>query len=643
MRSRPASLKQSVLNRSKVIAMVIVLACTCGNAQSPATAPPITAPPTTAPPTTAPSDGGELAAACEKAKQSFREITDKDVEAALNNLRQAAGQLDRRMESDTANGPAWKKFLKWDLLQEQLAPKQTPSLKALDAVYGKYASGNIGLQLSCFNDVRNAIRSYLTIVQAKSNPKLKAGYDTLLNNLATQLQKHSTQPTPQTATSISLSIRWLEDVHQAHELRVAIARAFGRHNLLIEVSSKMVAAGIDRPVDDTGPVTDYILGTSVRGTAHTVGNTTAELVEDKQRATIDILFKATANSDTIGHNGPVVIYSKGTTNISARKRLFITEHGVSSLPTRSSAVTDTTITCIRDKKDRDFVVRMAKKRAGKKKCEAEQIAAKHAEQRINRRIDEQAAEGVDKAHENFVKKFRKPLTERSLFPQHLGFSSVPQSLNIAALQANSFQLAAPNDPPEIAEGADLALRIHDSMLNNFTTNALSGVTVDNETFHAAIIDLFGELPEKLKEDDQDPWSISFTRGMPISVQFANDEISMTIRGRKFRKGEDTHPGMNISVKYKIEKTDAGFKLVRQGEPQVFPPGFVPGGGKSIGVRYQVIRTILEQRFGRIFVKEIVPKGIELSDKLASLGKLKPIQIVSRDGWLILAWKAEKAE
>ena len=91
MRSRPTSLKQSVLSRSKVLAMVIVLACTCGNAQSPATAPP-----TTAPPTTAPSDDGELAAACEKAKQSFREITDKDVEAALNNLRQAAGQLDRR-------------------------------------------------------------------------------------------------------------------------------------------------------------------------------------------------------------------------------------------------------------------------------------------------------------------------------------------------------------------------------------------------------------------------------------------------------------------------------------------------------------------------------------------------------------------
>jgi len=628
MRSYPTSLIHPAFNWPAVVAAIMVLVCACGHVSTQAADS---------------SEEGALASACEKAKQDFREITDADVAASLDTLRKAARRLNRRLKSDTANGPAWRKFLKCELLQAQLDSKQTPDLKVLNQIYGRYASGNTGLQFSCFADVRKAIRSYVTIARAKADPKTKAGYENLVNTLAEQLKEHCEKPTPETATSISLAVRWLEDVGQAEKLRTAIREEFGGNNLMVGVSSKMVTQAISKPVDEVAPVTDCILGTTIRGTGHTVGNTTAELVEDGQRASIDIVFSAVNKSDTVGYNGPVIIHSKGTTNLSARKRIMIDEAGISSLPACSSATTNSVITSICDKKNREFVERIAKKRAKKQKCKAEAIAAQHAEQRINSRIDAEAAESISKAHENFVNKFRRPLTERDLFPQYLGFSSKPSILNISALQADSTQLAAPSAAPAIAEGADVVLQVHDSMINNFTTSALSGMTVDKEDFESAIIDMLGKLPEKLKEDDQEPWSISFTRGMPISVQFADEEISMTIRGRKFRKGEDNHPGMNISVKYKIEETDTGFKLMRQGEPEIFPPGFVPGGGKSMGVRFQVIRTILERRFGRIFIEEIVPKGIDLEGNLEPLGRLVPIQFNSRDGWLTIAWKAEKSK
>ena len=85
-------------------------------------------------------------------------------------------------------------------------------------------------------------------------------------------------------------------------------------------------------------------------------------------------------------------------------------------------------------------------------------------------------------------------------------------------------------------------------------------------------------PEKMKGDeDGKPWAITFAPRQPISVTFADDGFKITIRGVRFCKGHEVHHDpMNISAAYKIEKSAQGFKAVRQGEIQVFPPDFAPG-------------------------------------------------------------------
>jgi hypothetical protein len=52
-----------------------------------------------------------------------------------------------------------------------------------------------------------------------------------------------------------------------------------------------------------------------------------------------------------------------------------------------------------------------------------------------------------------------------------------------------------------------------------------------------------------------------------------------------------------------------------------------------------IRTLLERRFGKIFPEEMVPQGFVPKGNLAKAGKFTPVEIVSRDGWLLVAWKA----
>jgi len=177
------------------------------------------------------------------------------------------------------------------------------------------------------------------------------------------------------------------------------------------------------------------------------------------------------------------------------------------------------------------------------------------------------------------------------------------------------------------------------LVNNFAFDALAGRMIHEEKMQAAVTEMLGKLPEKMKgDDDGKPWAVAFAPRQPISLTFADDGFKITIRGARFFKGEEGHPGMNISASYKIEKTPAGFKAVRQGDIAVFPPEFVPGGEMKIDARRQIIRKLLEKRFAKVFEPEILGQGLDLPGKWKAAGHLAPIQVVARDGWLVIAWK-----
>ena len=131
--------------------------------------------------------------------------------------------------------------------------------------------------------------------------------------------------------------------------------------------------------------------------------------------------------------------------------------------------------------------------------------------------------------------------------------------------------------------------------------------------------------------------------LPISVSFADGRFSVTIRGRRYKKGEKSYPGMNVTAVYEITRTEDGFKAVRRGELQIFPPGFVPGSGRQLSVREQVLRDLLQRRFGKMLEEEIVPEPLLLPGKWEAAGGLNLVQWEAKDGWMLLAWKQSPAK
>ncbi len=375
---------------------------------------------------------GELPAACRKAKAEFRPLTQADVERAKNVLSEALDRLDQRLTLAGSNGENWRHYLEVADLKGQLRRHEGPDKEVLAGIWARYNSGYEGLELVWFLDVQKGLQNYLAMAGAVNNPKIRSDFESKLDMLAGSLEKYAAKPTTEDALVISESLRWLENAQQTPALVQAIEHYYVQPNVFGEMSPGVVAVGIAEPVDDTLSIRDCILGTDLYGTAHTVGRTSIELSPDPNRGVLDTLFFGTTKSENVGYHGPVTIYNTATTSLAARKRLFMDVDGLSACPAVSNAVTEVRICDIQSNKGRQMVERMAWKRAEKQQCEAESIASRHAEARLNERVDQQAADPVDRANRAYIDKFHRPFTDRKLFPQMLRFSTTERALSIAA-------------------------------------------------------------------------------------------------------------------------------------------------------------------------------------------------------------------
>jgi hypothetical protein len=580
----------------------------------------------------------DLPAMARAAKSQFRPLTKVDLQNARAGLDAAISRLDERLAKDGENGKIWRAYLRLDDLKAKLQ-QANPDVAGLNAVFGKFSAGHNGLELVWFVDVRQALRHYLEVAGGVDNPGVKAAYEAMLDRLAGQLETYAVRPTPSGATDISESIAWLESAGQAQALLQAIRARYVYPNFCGRFAVDVLGAGIAGPVDETEPVDDVILGTIIHGVGRTVGRTSVALPPNPSAGVFDTILLATNHSQNVGRNGPVCIYSCGTTGVGAAKRFWIDGEGMHALPAVSNAAAHATITGI--EAQRQIIERIAWRKANKQQSEAECIASRHAEQRVNRRIDEQAAPMIDRANRDYEAKVRVPLSNRNAFPQQTAFSTTSDFLELTALEAGANQLAAPTAPPRLGQPADIAVQIHESTINNAAATVLSGMVLREEMLQSAIKDTLGYVPEQLKPDptkDQEPWTIVFARREPMTVAFAEDGFQFTLRGREFFKGERGYPGMNVTAVYKFVKTDQGVKAVRQGEIQVLPPGFDPASGKRLSVPQQAIRTLLIERLGKVFQTELTPQGFTMQGKWAAAGKFVPVEMNGRHGWLVIGWR-----
>jgi hypothetical protein len=577
----------------------------------------------------------QLPALAREAKGVFIPYTKADLAAARATVLTAVERLEARIAAAGPTAAGWREYLQIDALRQQLTQPQ-PDLAKLDAVYQRFASGFEGLQLIWFADTRRALRTYLTTSRAIGQVQIAKQYQTALDKLAEAIERHAKSPTPDTAQEINSLVAWLDQAGQAPWVVAAIRNRLSHPNLELSISKAMIESRLGGPVTNQSPVRDCILGTDVYGTGQTQGNVTIELVPSEDTAIIDALFQGTINTNTVGYNGPVTIYSLGATSLGARKRLVFSAEQFGSQPTAVSAVTSTTICDIQARMA--LIEKIARRKATQQKAEAESIAAQHAEQQFGQRMDQQVDEALGPANRDFQQKFRRLLTERGIFPELFRFASTTDQVRLIAKETGTAALAAPTTPPQAPRGSDVTLSLHESAINNLTAAALGGIVLDETRFEEIITQYFN-LPKRIETSkDDETWAITFPERQPVSVAFTNNGFSITIRGQAFASEGRDYPAMNISAVYAIRKTDRGLRAVRQGGVEVFPPGFVPNSGQQLSGRQQVLRTAIGPRFERFLTEEIVPQNFVLKGEGSRAIELALTRWEAANGWLMMDWK-----
>lgn len=585
------------------------------------------------------AESAPLDAVVQATKDSFVPATADDAARAKAALEAQIRKLESYLQPLGENGKNWQRYLKWDETQALLAEGANARSGDLREVALQYFADFPGLELPQFRNVGHALRHYANVLYASREEKMAEKYAARLDEVVKLLADYAAAPDEAKAATISNELRYLARYGSPDNLLRQIRNEYSRPNLFLRAHEDLVAHGLRRKLNEATPVNDCILGTSIHGNGHTVGQVDAQLRPSDGRATLDLLLSGTTRSRSVGSNRSALVYSSGTSTISGWKRLVIDASGATAMPASANVHTNSTITGIGSTRGGIagcLVTRIASRKAAQSKGQTTAIASQHAEQRIRERMDREAAQQLATSNHDLRVRFREPLQRVGTYPALLQFGSTSDELRIQALEATSVQLGAPNDPPSFEGSHALTVFAHQSVVNNAANVMFSGRTLHDWEIRNEIIRRQGSLPKEMQDDDdRDPWSITFDDDQPIHFQIDDGGFHMLIRFNRFTSGDRKLRHVNLSADYKAKKDGTRLVFERQGDIVVKRDG--EKENERIPIGEVALRSILRKKFAKMFKERVEGEGLKLPGRYESLGKLPVGNYRLDDGWAVIGW------
>jgi hypothetical protein len=586
----------------------------------------------------------QLANEALQATETFRPADTAALESAAAGLRQALVPLDRLL-TRSKTGSDWRTYLDWPALQAQAATGSAADPATLRRLEELLNATETGLDMPEFVRVRKAVTRYAEVADAaRGNGANRMSQR--LGSLASSLLSASATGSAESLAPVPPILERLTEAGQVPAVVAAVRSANARPNILLEVHESLLAQAVNRPVDQVMPVDEVVLGTRVRGMGHTRGSVRLDFVPSPNRAAFDLVFAATNVADTRGSQGPVTVCSQGVTTLGARRRFFLDEYSATASPVQASASTDTTVTgmAINSRFGKRLIQKIANRKMAETMPQAEAIAEGRARDRLRTQFQEQTEPALGQFRDQFQEKVRRPLEKQGLYPEMLHMNTTDTTLAITARKATVSQLAAASLPPASAAGNVISARVHESAINNMLEEKLGGRVITQADVDRMAREGKAKMPESLGSDpDQKPWAVTFAKHRPVTVAVDDGRVKLMVRGDKFVSGDRSFPGMDIWATYAIANSSQGLHLVREGDVQIYPPGFKPGGSEKLSMAETSLRRILQKRFDKLWKQVIDIPDLPLQGELAAAGPLPMKQLVARkDGWVVAGWHRRDA-
>ena len=604
-------------------------------------------------------------------------------------LRSAARSLEAAITGTTPFAQQWKAYLKWDLLSPHFSPEiqfTGKRLSELDQVLKRFRSNHPGLENPYFTRTASAIEVYRELAfwfALAERRDTRAIYAAYLKELEKQLVRNLETPSVESTRQVGKILGLMEDLGHSRPLVDQIRSEFSQPNILIKVSQGAINRLAQRPVHESRPVHDCILGAVVRGTATSTGQLSFHTVPAAEHIALDVRLVGHIDSRTTSYKKPVKISSRSDTSFVASKRLMISDERFLVMPSIARARTETHVRSIRKtggRLGRQLVMQIARRKVAESKQQTEQIASRRAEQSVSAKFDRQLMEAIAEVRRKYDHQLRPPLVRIGMFPSQLLMASDVGGVEIQARLASYKQITTAQPPPAWPTRDDLTIQVHESAANNFFPTVLAGIGLrqDHEDGSPR---LEGDVPAWLRnlsgkgtpevaepglgvagpdaakrDNDFKPWAFVLNRDHPASISLDDQKLTVRIRIAELKTLEDgeeqIRKNWDFLITYRIVQAGHRMAIRRDGDIQAFPTGFDPQWygdprwddkltGEQVTVR-SILEKNLNQRAasGEGFPEEIRVQPIRFPGSSGSGWTLVPQQFDCDNGWLTVGYRLQ---
>jgi hypothetical protein len=599
----------------------------------------------------------------QRARSGFKPVSDKELAEARTELRERMNEVAEHVNPSNENGKRWLRYLRFEALKQAVAEDRPKNLAPLDSTLSQLNRNETGLENRQFRRLAIALRRYHDLAAVSSWDKPDEIYGKQLDALQRDLEAYRKDPSPRTQMALSERIRIIDGIGQAPKLVAALRSDLAKPNAFVDISTSLISASAG-PINRDEPVTDCILGTNVHSDAHTTGETDAVTIPSEKKAIVEFHSKGHVWSNNTGFNGPAVIRSTSDTDFTAKKRVELSDASFTTASAQADA--DTCIHLHSVSKQGGglgsrLVSSIGWSKAQGSRGQAESISGEHAETRIANKFNDELDDEVQKARTRYEDEYRRPLERRGEVPEYIRFSSNKDSINFEATQASHSQLGASGNPPAAPEKHDVTMRLHETAVDNYSASVLSGATA-RETKADEDVKFDVHLPkwmDKLwknrkteatdkaagKEEPFKEYALTFRDDRPISVNFIQNKVKLTVHISHLKSGEKSFDNWDVTSTYNPELSEGKVILRREGDLDMLPADF----RGQLDSRQVAERSNLKEELnrrsdqGKGFPKTIEFDPIKPEGKVADAGPLEFNQFTCGDGWVIIGLDRQKKQ
>jgi hypothetical protein len=580
-------------------------------------------------------------------KTDSNKLTDVHLVQAKKELTKATADLLKTLQRDESKEAAadWMTTLNLAELEKTLSDP-APKREVLNTVWSSLNSDKKGVKNLKFAPLKAALRRYQTLEGHLNNKNFDAQIATVCGGILKYVDEYAKNPAY--ANPLSNTIGWLEDVSLVEPRTKKVADllrvVFSGVNFHASFGAEFIAAGFSENRTETVDIDENFDGTRLTGTGTLKLKSIAKLGNSRDGAEIITVVDAELESFAEGSHPPVRFDSTTTGTLHGEKGIFFRKDSITTSSAIASADLDATLSNIRIN-GCCLIKLIARQQIQEKQGESKAKAERRTANRLGKRIDETIDEKITELNENYQTKVRQPLTEAGLFPRVWSISSTEQAVSFDALVADSSQPSAINPAPQLNGTPEVAVQIHQSLLNNAAALALTGRTVDEESSETIkkrleTVRNFLNIPE---DKDSKPVKMTFASNNPVEVKFDGGKVFAVIQLDSIQVGGDKDRAYTISLEYNLT-TENGKVFLEQVKLEAFPAGFDKSKGQlnafQIGIQNGITKRLaLKDKSGNP-QKKVELSPLELGGRWKDKGKLFPSFATTQDGWLSfgLNWK-----